>query len=129
MANAIDENEQVPPEEDLDDEGDDEGDEEEEGEPGESSDDTLVDSWETENALVFELHGLDDHDEIIVVEEEEEIPGKDSDDHTVALALSVEDLDEAIDVLKEIREKMVERQATRARAKSPKPAKPGKPKS
>jgi hypothetical protein len=118
MANAIDKNEPLP--EELEDE-ENEDNEEEEGDPGEGHD-TLVDSWETENGLIFELHGLDDHDEIIVVEEEEEIPGKDTDDHTVALALSLEDLDEAIDLLKEIREEMVKRQTTR------RPAKPAKAK-
>src|SRR5271154_86335 len=98
MANAIDKNEPLPeePENEEIEEGEGEEEEEEEEDEEREGGDTLVDSWETENGLIFELHGLDDHDEIIVVEEEEEIPGKkDTDDHTVALALGLEDLDEA----------------------------------
>lgn len=114
MANVIDKQPETEPEE-----TEEETDEEEETEPG----DTLVDSWETENALIFELHGLGDHDEIIVIEEEDDEepgkkkPGADGDDHTVALALSLEDLDEAIDIMKEIRERMVERQNARKKVR------------
>lgn len=111
MTNAIDENRDEP----LTEEEDEEGEEEQPETKPES--DTLVDSWETENALVFELHGLPDADEVLVIEEDDQGEQKD-----VAIALSVEDLDEAVEILKEIREMMVERAIKRktpkVRAKS-----------
>jgi hypothetical protein len=100
--------------------------EEEEVEPGNGDGDSLLESWETENALIFELHGFGDHDEIIVFEEkdEEEEPVRkkpekpeDTDDVSVALALNIEDLDEAIEIMKEIRVKMVERENARKKAR------------
>jgi len=117
MSDVIDD----PHEEELDEEGDEE--EEEGDEEGEN------DSWETENGLVFEIvecpADADSpvHDEVLVVEEDEKGNTKD-----VAIALSIEDVDEAIDTLKEIREEMVKRQAARTSgariAAAPAPPKP-----
>jgi hypothetical protein len=92
-----------------------------ENENEQDNDDTLVDSWETENGLVFELHCIPDgsktHDELIVIEPEDEnepAPKRDDNDQIVGLALNLEDLDEAMGILNEIREKMVERQSQQA---------------
>jgi hypothetical protein len=99
----------------------DENEEEEEEESDEEGEEGEPEAWETENGVVFELHTFEDHDEVLVFEEPEE--GKDV-TKDVALALSLEDLDEALDVLKEIREKMVEKETARspiAKTPTPKP--------
>jgi hypothetical protein len=102
------------PTHDPEDETEEEEDEEDENE-----------SWETENGLIFEIVECPAdaespiHDEVLVVEEDEEGNQKD-----VAIALSIEDVDEAIDTLKEIRAEMVKRQSARGGAvvATPKPA-------
>jgi hypothetical protein len=105
----------------------DEENEEGEGEEGDDEEDDENESWETENGLVFEIvecpadAELPLHDEVLVIEEDEAGNQKD-----VAIALSVEDVDEAIDTLKEIRAEMVKRQTARGGARLaaavPKPA-------
>lgn len=106
---------------------DDENEEEEEDEDDEDE----PEAWETDNGIVFELHSFEDHDEVLVYEEPED--GKEV-EKDVAIALSLEDLDEAIEVLKEIREKMAEKETARSpvariapAAKTPKPKLAKKP--
>jgi hypothetical protein len=104
---------------------DDPNDPEEEVEEEEEDEEDENESWETENGLVFEIvecpadNELPIHDEVLVVEEDEHGNTKD-----VAIALSIGDVDEAIDTLKEIREEMVKRQSARdgAVVATPKPA-------
>jgi len=105
-----------PPEDEEDEEGEEEEEDEEDGE------------WETENGLIYQIvdvpaEGEDPaHDEVLLVEEDEKGNLKD-----VAIALSVEDVDEAIDTLKEIKEEMVKRQNARSGAINPMPKPAAKP--
>ena len=72
--------------------------------------DTLLDSWESDNEeVLYELHDFEGHDQVLVIgggEEEGEV-------ETVCLADNIEELDEAIEILAEIRAKMVERASGR----------------
>jgi hypothetical protein len=85
----------------------------EENEEEEEEEDTLLDEWETEgDSTTFELHGFDDHEEVLVIGGPHEDESDDV-EHIVALALTLKELDETIEILKEIREKMAERQKSR----------------
>jgi len=102
----------------LDDPNEPEDDEDEEEEEGlDDEEDDGIESWETENGLVFEIHPVEAdaespaHDEVLVIEENDDPKGDPKD---VAIALSIEDVDEAIDTLKEIRAEMVKRQTARS---------------
>jgi hypothetical protein len=106
-------------------EDEEEGDEGDEGD-GEESSDTLVEEWETENGIVFELHSVEDHDEVLVVETyEDELPPPrakgEENDQIVGVALSIDDLEECMDIMKQIHKKMVERQLTRSPKMKPVP--------
>ena len=105
--------------------------EEEDGEEGEEEEeDDEIESWETENGLVFEIHPVEAdaelpaHDEVLVIEESDDPKVEPKD---VAIALSIDDVDEAIDTLKEIRAEMVKRQAARQGAINPAPKPAAKP--
>jgi hypothetical protein len=91
-----------------------EGEEEEEEEDG-SKPASLVKSWETD-ALIVELHGFEDSDELIVTEDQDE-EIEEGTLHTIAI-LSLEEMDEVLDIFAEAREIMAKRQAER-KAKSP----------
>lgn len=81
-----------------------------ENEEGSEDEDTLLESWESDNEeTVYELHDFEGHDQVLVVggsDEEGEV-------ETVCLADNIEELDEAIEILTEIRAKMVERASGR----------------
>jgi hypothetical protein len=91
----------------------------EDGEDGEEPE-TLLEAWETDNDEVcYELHGFDDHDEVLAVggESDPDDEETEGDDRVVALALNLKELDEAIEILTEIRGKMAERDAGRGSGK------------
>jgi len=86
---------------------------EEEGEEEDAGPDTLVQAWETANeAVSWELHSAEGEDEVLVVEEAED-DEEEPTEHIAMVAQSVEDLDEVIEILQEIRAKMVARAAER----------------
>jgi hypothetical protein len=97
-----------------------------EGEDEESSD-TLIEEWETDNGIVYEFHGLEDHDEVLVVEpydDEDPPPARaegEEKDQIVGIALDIDDLEETMDILKQIHKKMVERQLSRSPKMKPTP--------
>jgi hypothetical protein len=88
--------------------------------PAEAFDDdphsTMLAAWETDNEEVcYQLHGLPDHDEVLIVggTPDPDDPDTEGDDRVVAIALNREELDEAIEILTEIRVKMIERETER----------------
>jgi hypothetical protein len=76
----------------------------------------LVDQVVTDDdALLYELHSYDDHEEVAIIDEGEREPAPDGAatagaapaGNYVVVASSVEELDECIEILQELREKMV----------------------
>jgi hypothetical protein len=57
-----------------------------------------------DDQLIYELQSYEDHEEIVIFDESDGAKP----DTCVVLATSVEELDEAIEILQELREKMVE---------------------
>ncbi len=110
--------------EELDPEDPEEGEEEEDDEDDEERPDTLVQDWETSSGIVFELHGLEDHDEVLIVEsyeDDEPPPDHSKKDQIVGIALCIDDLEECMDIMKQIHKKMVERQLSRSPKMKPAP--------
>jgi hypothetical protein len=58
--------------------------------------------------LFYELHSYDDHDEVVIFDEGEREGESVDGERFVVLASSLEELDEAIEILQEIRESLVE---------------------
>jgi hypothetical protein len=75
---------------------------------------TLLDSWETDNEeTLYELHDFEGHDQVLVVGGAEE----EGETESVCIADNIEELDEAIEILTEIRERMVERASGKGKGK------------
>jgi len=99
-------------EEDEDEDGTDDGDDGGEGEDAKPA--SLVETWEADSGLFFELHATKEQDELLIIEEDESEDGE-PEEHSVCFATNLAELDEAIEMLKKIRPKFVEAAAKRKR--------------
>jgi hypothetical protein len=83
--------------------------EEPENDNDEESEDTLIEEWESESEeVLYELHEFEGQDQVLVIGGPEE--GDDEDEvQTVCIASGLKELDEAIEILTVIREKIAEK--------------------